>query len=70
MTEDGAKVELRPNSPTLNTQETTFKIHKKGKLYYVNNMFSKRVMHSLGDWHKIMGYCNVDILKLENVDGM
>ena len=33
-TENGAKVEFRPNSATLNTQGTTFKIHKKGKLYY------------------------------------
>ena len=29
-------------------------------------------MHSLEDWHKIMGHCNVDdILKLEeNIEGM
>ena len=35
-------------------------------------MFSKKVMHSLEDWQKNMGHCNVDdILKLEeNVEGM
>ena len=71
-TEKGAKVEFTPNSATLNTQGTTFKIHKKGKLYYLNNICSpKIVMHLLEDWHKIMGHCNVDdILKLEeNVEG-
>ena len=32
----------------------------------------KKVMHSLEDWHKIMGHCSVDdISKLEeNVKGM
>ena len=67
--EHDAKVEFRPNSPTLNTHGTTFEIHKKGKLYYLNNIFSKKkVMHSLEVWHKIMGHCNVDdILKLEEI---
>ena len=72
-TENGAKVEFRPNSVTLDAQETTFEIHKKGKLYYQNNMRSpKKVMRSLEDRHKIMGHCNVDdILKLEDyVEGM
>ena len=71
-TENGAKVEFKPNSATLNTQGTTFEIHKKGKLYYLKNICSpQKVMHSLEDWHKIMGHCNVDILKLEeNVEGI
>ena len=44
----------------------------QGKLYYLNNMFSKKVRHSLEDWHKIMRHCNVDdILELEEtVEGM
>ena len=73
VTENGAKVEFKPNSATLNTQGTTFEIHKKGKLYYLNNICSpKKVMLSLEDWHKIMGHCNVDdILKFEvNIEGM
>ena len=40
-TENGTKVEFRTNSATLNTQGTTFKTHKKGKLYYLN-IFSKK----------------------------
>ena len=49
-TENGAKVEFRPSVATLNTQGTTSKIHKKGKLYYLNicspkksNAFARRL---------------------------
>ena len=41
-TENGAKVEFKPNSAVLNTLGTTFKIHKKGKLYYLNNICSPK----------------------------
>ena len=41
-TENGAKVEFKPNSATLNTQGTTFEIHKKGILYYLNNICSPK----------------------------
>ena len=40
--ENGDKVEFKPNPATLNTQRITFEIHKKGKLYYLNNIYSPK----------------------------
>ena len=49
----------------------SFRINKKGKLYFLNSV-SFHKAHTLEILHKILGHCNVrDILKLErNVEGM
>lgn len=71
-TENGASVNFSPNSAELKAPDgTAFNITKSGKLYFLNNIKTQRV-HSLEEWHKILGHCNVkDVLKLESVaDGM
>ena len=39
-TKNGANIEFKPNSAMLKVKETKFKIRKKGKLYYLNNVIS------------------------------
>ena len=73
-TEKGATVVFTPNYSELRTPDgTVFDIEKKGKLYYINNVNTgKNHTHSLEEWHKILGHCNInDVCKLPNVvEGM
>ena len=73
-TEKGATVIFTPNYSELRASDgTVFNIEKQGKLYYINSMNPvKRRTHSIEEWHKILGHCNVnDVFKLPNVvDGM
>ena len=70
----GANIEFKPDSATLTSNNTDFKIKRQGQLYYLNmcNGNAGKVSHSLKEWHAIMGHCNKnDILKLEKVvEGM
>ena len=72
----GACVDFRPNFTELRaTDGTVFDIKKEGKLYFLNNVNegnSKRRVHTIEEWHKILGHCNVrDVIKLESVvEGM
>ncbi|XP_068228310.1 uncharacterized protein [Palaemon carinicauda] len=68
----GATVSFNPNhSELISPNGVSFEINKKGKLYYLNNVNSCK-SHSLEEWHKVLGHCNVkDILKLEDkAEGM
>ena len=70
--EKGASITLNPNNTELKAQNgTTFKIKKKGKLFYLNYC-NQIKSHELGTWHKIFGHLNLeDLIKMENaVQGM
>ena len=69
-TEKGATVIFTPNYSELRAPDgTVFDIEKQGKLYYINNVNTgKKRTHSVEEWHKILGHCNVsDVCKLPNV---
>ena len=69
----GSNVEFKENTAELRCNGTVFEIKKHGHLYFLNSaLSSKKASHSLTEWHKILGHCNVkDVLKLESVvDGM
>lgn len=65
----GASVKFSPcNSQLLAPDGTVFDIHNKNKLYYLDSVKVSKYSHSLREWHKILGHCNVqDISKLEAV---
>ena len=74
--EKGASVKLDKDAKILKTPNgITFEIEQKGRLYYLNSIFSSKNNASsllLAQWHRIMGHCNLpDLRKLESVvDGM
>lgn len=68
----GASVNFTPNSSELKAADgTVFGIKRKGRLYFLNNVNvsnSKSSVHTIEEWHKILGHCNVrDVIKLETV---
>ena len=79
-TERGASVVFTPEFSRLIAKDgTAFEVESKGKLYYLNNVSTdtdipvqKKKSHTLQEWHRILGHCNVkDVLKLESiVEGM
>ena len=69
----GATVNFAPDSAEMKAPDgTKFPISKHKQLYYLNNVAHKTGSHSVDEWHKILGHCNVnDIFSLENVvEGM
>ena len=86
--QSGHSITFSPNGSTLTTCDgRVFNIIEKNKLFYLsrgkcdgstvdidklNKVHVEEGKHTLEDWHRILGHCNVaDILKLEtNVDGM
>ena len=69
-TENGAEVNFKRDSAELvSPNGTKFNIKKYGRLYYLCSAISTNaVLHTLKEWHEIMGHCNTkDIVKLENV---
>ena len=70
----GASVSFTQNSAELRAPDgTTFDIEKQGRLYYLNNTVTgNNKTHTMHEWHKILGHCNVrDVCKLEGVvEGM
>ena len=70
--QNGSSIHFSPESAELRAPDgNKFNIKKSGKLYYLNSVKGTRA-HSLEQWHKIMGHCNIkDLLKLEShVEGM
>jgi len=85
--QSGHSITFSPNGSTLTTNDgTVFDIVEKNKLYYLRrgkqhtnshmDKFNKvnlgEAKHTLEEWHKILGHCNVtDVQKLEaTVNGM
>lgn len=69
-TENGASVKFTPNHAVLQAPDgTEFSVSKSGKLYYLNTVSSQSVkQHTLQEWHKIFGHCNVkDVSSVEEV---
>ena len=70
----GATVHFSKDSNLLMMPDgTIFDIQSKGKLYFYNKIAtSKCSAHSVHEWHKILGHCNLkDVVKLEKcVNGM
>ena len=72
-TERGATVVFTPDHAELKAPNgTKFNIQTDQKLYFLNSVSLKSGVHSLEEWHRILGHCNVkDVMKLEGiVDGM
>ena len=73
-TERGATLTFTPHHAALKAPDgTEFKIQTRQKLYFLHNINSdKSGTHTLEEWHKILGHCNVrDVMKLEGVvEGM
>ena len=72
-TEKGATVLFTPNHAELIAPDgTKFNIQTHQKLYFLNNVCLKEGNHTLKEWHRILGHCNVkDVLNLERVvEGM
>ena len=69
-TQKGVTVTFTPECAKMIAPDgTVFDIEKKGRLYYLNNVKEKNsVSHTVVEWHKILGHCNMkDILKLEGI---
>jgi hypothetical protein len=63
---NGISVNFRANSAELVTQDgTVFNMEIKSSLYFLNSICDRKIScHNIGEWHKIMGHCNMkDILK-------
>ena len=69
-TKNGASVIFQKDTTKLITETgTEFDIESQGKLYFLYNVSpSKSGTHTLEEWHRILGHCNIkDILELEKV---
>lgn len=70
-TEKGATVVFAPNYAELiaGNGKAKFNIEKRDKLYFLNNVCTLKCnSHTVEEWHRILGHCNVkDVIKLENV---
>ena len=73
-TQKGATVTFTPESAKMRAPDgTVFDIEKQGRLYYLNSVKGMKIAnHTVIEWHKILGHCNMkDVLKLEGVvEGM
>ena len=69
-TKNGASVIFQKDTTKLITETgTEFNIESQGKLYFLYNVSpSKSGTHTLEEWYRILGHCNIkDILELEKV---
>ncbi|XP_013389594.1 uncharacterized protein LOC106158229 [Lingula anatina] len=69
-TEKGCQITFNSDhAEMIATNGTIFDIEKHGRLYYLYSInVNSEVKHSLEEWHKVLGHCNVrDIEKLESV---